>query len=122
MSQELAKVLMLAEKLAQKNQDQFVSIEILLQAILEDETNQGALALKVAGVSIQALRTAIQTIRAGKKATSSSSENTYRSLEKYAQDLTKKHATVRSIPLLVAMKKFAERCKFYRDALKIIRF
>ena len=90
MSQELAKVLMLAEKLAQKNQDQFVSIEILLQAILEDETNQGALALKVAGVSVQALRTAIQTIRAGKKATSSSSENTYRSLEKYAQDLTKK--------------------------------
>jgi ATP-dependent Clp protease ATP-binding subunit ClpB len=81
---------MLAEKLAQKNQDQFVSIEILLQAILEDETNQGSLALKVAGVSIQALRTAIQTIRAGKKATSSSSENTYRALEKYAQDLTKK--------------------------------
>jgi ATP-dependent Clp protease ATP-binding subunit ClpB len=39
MSQELAKVLILAEKLAQKNQDQFVSIEILLQAILEDETN-----------------------------------------------------------------------------------
>jgi ATP-dependent Clp protease ATP-binding subunit ClpB len=90
MSQELAKVLMLAEKLAQKNQDQFVSIEILLQAILEDETNQGSLALKVAGVSVQGLRVAIQTIRAGKKATSSSSENTYRSLEKYAQDLTKK--------------------------------
>jgi ATP-dependent Clp protease ATP-binding subunit ClpB len=90
MSQELAKVLMLAEKLAQKNQDPFVSIEILLQAILEDETNQGSLALKVAGVSVQGLRVAIQTIRAGKKATSSSSENTYRSLEKYAQDLTKK--------------------------------
>ena len=90
MSQELAKIIMLAEKLAQKNQDQFVSIEILLQAILEEENNQGALALKVAGVSIQALRNAIQTIRAGKKATSSSSENTYRSLEKYAQDLTKK--------------------------------
>ena len=90
MSQELAKIIMLAEKLAQKNQDQFVSIEILLQAILEEENNQGALALKVAGVTIQALRNAIQTIRAGKKATSSSSENTYRSLEKYAQDLTKK--------------------------------
>ena len=67
MSQELAKVLMLAEKLAQKNQDQFVSIEILLQAILEDETNQGSLALKVAGVSVQGLRNAIQTIRADRK-------------------------------------------------------
>ncbi len=90
MSQELAKIIILAEKLAQKNQDQFVSIEILLQAILEEENNQGAMAIKVAGVTIQALRNAIQSIRAGKKATSSSSENTYRSLEKYAQDLTKK--------------------------------
>ncbi len=90
LSQELARVLMLAEKLAQKNSDQFVSQEILLQAILEDENNNGSTVLKMAGVSVQALRNAIQKIRAGKKANSSSSENTYRALEKYSQDLTKK--------------------------------
>jgi len=90
MSQELARVLMLSEKIAQKNSDQFVALEIIFQAILEDENNGGASALKASGVSIQALRNAIQKIRAGKKATSASSENTYRSLEKYAQDLTKK--------------------------------
>lgn len=90
LSQELARVLMLAEKLAQKNSDQFVSQEILLQAILEDENNNGSSVLKMAGVSVQALRNAIQKIRAGKKANSSSSENTYRALEKYSQDLTKK--------------------------------
>ena len=90
LSQELARVLMLAEKLAQKNSDQFVSQEILLQAILEDENNNGSSVLKMAGVSVQALRNAIQKIRAGKKANSLSSENTYRALEKYSQDLTKK--------------------------------
>ncbi|MBM3589969.1 MAG: ATP-dependent chaperone ClpB [Alphaproteobacteria bacterium] len=90
MSQELARVLMLSEKIAQKNSDQFVALEIIFQAILEDENNGGASALKASGVFIQALRNAIQKIRAGKKATSASSENTYRSLEKYAQDLTKK--------------------------------
>lgn len=90
MSQELARVLVLVEKLANKNGDQFITIELLLQAILEDENNAGAAALKVAGVSIQALRAAIQKIRAGKKASSASAEGTYRALEKYAQDLTKR--------------------------------
>ncbi|NBX53370.1 MAG: AAA family ATPase, partial [Proteobacteria bacterium] len=90
MSQELARVLILSEKIANKNSDQFVSLEVIFQAILEDENNNGASSIKASGVSIQALRNAIQKIRAGKKANSSSSENTYRSLEKYAQDLTKK--------------------------------
>ncbi len=90
MSQELARVLLLAEKLADQNSDQFVTVERILQAILEDEKNEAAKALKVAGVSVTALRTAIQKIRGGKKANSASAETTYQALEKYAQDLTKK--------------------------------
>ena len=90
MSPELARVLVLADKLAQKNHDQFVALEIILQALLEDENNNVATALKTAGVTVNTLREAIQRIRAGKKALSASSEKTYRSLEKYAQDLTKK--------------------------------
>ncbi len=90
MSQELARVLMLAEKIADQNSDQFVTIERLLQAILEDEKNAAAQALKVCGVTVQALRTAIQKIRSGKKADSASAESTYQALSKYAQDLTKK--------------------------------
>ena len=90
MSQELARVLLLAEKISDQNSDQFVTVERLLQAILEDEKNEASKALKLAGVTVVALRAAIQKIRAGKKASSASAEATYQSLEKYAQDLTKK--------------------------------
>jgi ATP-dependent Clp protease ATP-binding subunit ClpB len=90
MSQELARVLLLAEKLANQNSDQFITVERILQAILEDEKNEAAKALKLAGVSVTALRAAIQKIRGGKKANSASAETNYQALEKYAQDLTKK--------------------------------
>jgi len=90
LSQELARVFTLAEKLADQNSDQFVTVERLLQAILEDEKNEAAKNLKLAGVTSSALRTAITKIRAGKKANSASAEGSYQALEKYAQDLTKK--------------------------------
>ncbi len=89
-SQELARVLVLAEKLSDQNHDQFVTMERILQAILEDEKNEGAKALKVGGLTSNLLRDAIEKIRGGKKANSSESENTYQALEKYAQDLTEK--------------------------------
>lgn len=90
LSPELARIFILAEKIANKEGDQFVTLERLLQAILEDEKNESAKDLKLAGVEIKALRSAIDQIRDGKKATSSSAEENYQSLEKYAQDLTKK--------------------------------
>jgi len=113
MSQELARIFILAEKIADENKDSFVTVERLLQAILEDEKNEAAKVLKMAGLSVNSLREAITKIRAGKKADSASSEATYQSLEKYATDL---------IRLLVVMKKYVALCKFYRDALKIIQY
>ena len=90
LSPDLARVIVLAEKLATQNGDQFVSIERLLQALIEDEKNNCTQILKSCGVSIQGLRSAINKIRAGKKADSASAESTYRALEKYSQDLTKR--------------------------------
>lgn len=89
-SQDLARVLLLAEKLSDKNGDQFVTLERLLQAILEDDKNEAAAALKSAGLSVNVLRGAIDQVRGGKKADSASAESTYEALEKYSQDLTKK--------------------------------
>ncbi len=90
LSQELARIFLLAEKIADQNSDQFITLERLLQAILEDDKNESAKSLKLAGVTVAALRAAIQKIRAGKKANSASAEGSYQALEKYAQDLTKK--------------------------------
>lgn len=90
MSQELARVFILAEKIADKAQDSFVTVERLLQGILQDDKNEAAKILKSAGLSKEALAKAIEEIRGGKKADSASSEETYQSLEKYAIDLTQK--------------------------------
>jgi len=88
MSQELARIFLAAEKLATARKDEYVTLEIILLAILQDDNKAGA-ALKLAGVSVASLKAAIDKIRAGRTATSASSEGTYQSLEKYAKDLTK---------------------------------
>lgn len=90
MSQELARIFLLAEKLSTNNGDSFVTLERLLQAILEDDKNEVAKSIKACGVSVNGLRAAIDKVRSGKKASGASSESTYQSLEKYAHDLTKK--------------------------------
>jgi ATP-dependent Clp protease ATP-binding subunit ClpB len=88
MSQEMARVLLAAEKLAQKDKDSFVTVEKVLLAIIEDDKNEAAKVLKMAGLSVGALKKAIEEIRKGRKAESASAEGSYQSLEKYAIDLT----------------------------------
>lgn len=88
MSPEVARITILAEKLAEKNKDKFVAVERILQAILEDEKNAAAKVLKMGGLSTNSLKAAIDEMRAGKTADSAASESSYQSLEKYAVDLT----------------------------------
>ena len=86
MGQPLAKVMSRAEEIAKKSGDSFVTVERLLVALaLEAPT---AAILKGAGVSPQALNTAIETVRKGRTADSASAEDGYDALKKYAQDLT----------------------------------
>ncbi|MCE3255264.1 MAG: clpB [Rickettsiaceae bacterium] len=88
MSQELARILLAAEKLAQKDGDDFITIEKTLLAIIEDDKNEAAKVLKMAGLSANSLKKAIDEIRKGRKADSASSEGNYQALKKYAIDLT----------------------------------
>ncbi len=84
---ELARVFDTAQKLATKSGDSFVTAERLLQA-LAMEKSEAATALKSAGVTPQGLNTAINDVRKGRTADSSSAENAYDALKKYARDLT----------------------------------
>ena len=79
-------VLTQAQELARKNGDQFTALEPLLQALLEIPSTAAQM-LKDAGVTAQALTSAIAELRGGRKATSASSEETYQALAKYARDL-----------------------------------
>ena len=71
---------------AQKMGDQFVTLEVLLLALLLTKSTAAQI-LKDAGLSEQALRQAINDLRGGRKAASQGSEDAYQALEKYARNL-----------------------------------
>ena len=86
LSREANEVLTRAEDIAQKNGDEFVSLEHMLQAILTTNCTASKL-LKDAGMTEKELQAAIRELRGGEKVKSQSSEDTYQSLSKYARNL-----------------------------------
>jgi ATP-dependent Clp protease ATP-binding subunit ClpB len=80
--------LMKATDISRKMEDEFVSIEHLLLAILQSN-DQATQLLKDQGIKESQLIKVIDELRNGKKVTSQSQEDTYNSLEKYALNLNK---------------------------------
>ncbi len=66
--------------------DQFVSVEHILLAIL-DEKNSASRMMKDTGISLDHLQAAINDLRKGEKVTSQTAEDTYQALNKYAVNL-----------------------------------
>ncbi len=89
LSRETNAVFQKANDFTSKMGDQFVSLEHLLLAIL-DEKNSASQMMKDAGISLNQLQAAIQDLRKGQKVTSQSAEDTYQSLGKYAVNLTER--------------------------------
>ena len=83
-----ARILDNAEKLAQKAADSFVTVERLLLAIALEKSSEAGKILSAAGVSPQALNSAIEALRKGRTADNASAESSYDALKKYARDLT----------------------------------
>ncbi len=77
-----------AEKAAEKASDSFVTAERLLLALALDKDSEAGKALAKAGVTPQNLNAAINALRKGRTADSSSAENAYDALKKYSRDLT----------------------------------
>ena len=85
-SSETNNILLKAEDVANRNGDEFIGLETILEAMVES-TGNAARILKDAGVSADNLREAVKELRGGKKVNSKSSEDTYQSLSKYARNL-----------------------------------
>lgn len=83
MAPETAKVFNTANKIAKDENDQYISVDRLLQALAEY-----CPALKNNGVTSKKVGEVIAKIRKGRKADSSSAENSYEALKKYAKDVT----------------------------------
>ncbi|ARU54932.1 ATPase [Oleiphilus messinensis] len=87
MSNELGRLFNIADKLAQKRQDQYISSELILLAALEDRGALGEL-LRQTGVQKEMLERAIDAIRGGEKVTDQGAEENRQALDKYTIDLT----------------------------------
>ena len=88
-SREAGTILHKAEAAAKKQGDEFVSLDFLLHSIMQVKCKASQL-LKDAGVKVKELEKAIAELRKGKKGNSSSGEDTYNALEKYAVNLNQK--------------------------------
>src|SRR6266852_1236337 len=84
----MARVFDQAEKVAEKAGDSFVTVERLLLALALDKDSEAGQILARAGVTPQNLNAAINALRKGRTADTSSAENAYDALKKYARDLT----------------------------------
>jgi ATP-dependent Clp protease ATP-binding subunit ClpB len=84
----LAKVFTLAEELASKAGDSFVTVERLLTALAIEKSAKTSEILAAAGVTPTALNKVINDMRKGRTADSASAESNYDALKKYARDLT----------------------------------
>jgi ATP-dependent Clp protease ATP-binding subunit ClpB len=97
---ETARVFEQAQELAKKAGDSFVTAERLLQAIGMSAGTPSANALKNAGVTPQNLNKAINDLRQGRTADTTTAENAYDALKKYARDLTEIARTGKLDPVI----------------------
>src|SRR3989454_903887 len=88
-SRELAQLLNVADKEAQKRGDQYIASELFLLAAAADKGEIGRL-LKSAGVTRQSLEKAIEEVRGGEAISSQSDEGQRQALAKYTLDLTER--------------------------------
>jgi ATP-dependent Clp protease ATP-binding subunit ClpB len=77
-----------AQKQADKMQDEFISTEHLLLALVEDKTGDAGKILRQHGVNDDDLLKVVQQMRGGVRITDQNAEQNYQALAKYARDLT----------------------------------
>ena len=90
-SQDFMRLLDTAEQMAEKAKDQYVSVERLLQA---------ALLQKSYGVDSQKLNKAVNNMRQGRTADSSTAEDNFEALKRYAIDYTERAAQGKIDPII----------------------
>jgi len=88
-SNELARLLNMTDKLAQQRKDQYISSEMFILAAVESQGQLSDL-LKKAGADKKALAKAIDTMRGGQSVDDPNAEEQRQALEKYTIDLTER--------------------------------
>jgi ATP-dependent Clp protease ATP-binding subunit ClpB len=87
-SPQVNDLLSAAEAEAQRMKDEYVSVEHLLLALADLKDGAVADTFRAAGLTRDALLTALEAVRGSQRVTSQNPEGTYEALEKYGRDLT----------------------------------
>ncbi len=90
MSQEFTRVMMEAEKLAEKSGDNFVTVERIFQALSMTDGTPAYDILNRNGINAVRLNQAVNEYRKGRVADSETAEDNFEALKKFAVDITAK--------------------------------
>ena len=99
LSRETNTVFQKATDLTGKMGDQFVSIEHLLLALVQENNNASRM-MRDAGITPAELQKAIEELRKGQKVTSQTAEDTYQALGKYAVNLIERARSGKLDPVI----------------------
>ncbi len=88
-SQDMARLLNLSDKLAQQRKDQFITSELFVLAAVEDKSGCGEI-LRSSGATKQSVEKTIETLRGGASVNDPNAEEQRQALEKYTIDLTER--------------------------------
>jgi ATP-dependent Clp protease ATP-binding subunit ClpB len=88
-SQDLARLLNVTDKLAQQRHDQYISSELFVLAAVEDKGQVGEL-LRKSGATKANVEAAINAIRGGQQVNEPGAEDQRQALERYTVDLTQR--------------------------------
>jgi len=88
-SQRLSRLLVAADEQRKRMNDDFVSVEHLVLAMLEEKGGDAATSriLKEAGITPKAFEASLKQVRGSQRVTSANPEGTYDALSKYGRDL-----------------------------------
>ncbi|MBR5228595.1 MAG: type VI secretion system ATPase TssH, partial [Firmicutes bacterium] len=86
-SPRINKIFMDAEKIAQNFKDEFVSVEHLYIALLEEKGTPSAQIFRKYGITKDSFLQALMKVRGNQRVTSSNPEDNYDALNKYGRDL-----------------------------------
>jgi ATP-dependent Clp protease ATP-binding subunit ClpB len=99
LSQNMARLFNLTDKLAQQRGDQYIASELVLLAMLDDKGDAGKV-LKECGVNRQSLENAINNMRGGDSVNDPNAEETRQALDKYCIDLTERAESGKLDPVI----------------------
>lgn len=86
-SRRLDEIFLKAEDLAEQYQDDYVAVEHLYLALLDEKNSPATKLLETCGVTKDGFLKALQKIRGTQRVTTENPEDTYQVLEKYGRDL-----------------------------------